>query len=281
MKRTDSLLLIYTVLIIAFVYLPVIHLIVFSFNDTMSVHYPWRGFTTFWYTGEMKLAERAGFINDRTIVTSLQNSLIMSGITVAVVLGITIPAAWALRGRFRGRNPIFYLLMLGMIYPGVTLGIGNMLVFTQWFGIPLSFFTILFTLIVFTAPFALFLLLVRFSPLLGRYEEAAFTLGASKWKAFRSVIFPIIKNDVITAGLFAYTLSFGEGMRSFFVSPIDFQVLSVSLYAKFIAQPPIPKFYALGATITLISLTAVLIAGAYMARLGGLRRRAELISERA
>jgi spermidine/putrescine transport system permease protein len=278
MKRSDLLLLIYTVSIIIFTYVPVVHIVALSFNDSMSVDYPWRGFTTYWYTGPLKLAERAGFLNDPTIVLTLKNSLLVAGGTALIVVGVTIPASWAMRGTFRGRNMIFYLLMTGMIYPGVTLAIGNMLVFTQWFNIPLSFFTVLFTLTIFTMPFAMFLLMVRFSPLLGRYEEAAWTLGASKLKAFRTIILPLIKVDVITSALFAYTLAFGEGMRTFFVSSVDFPVLSADLNARFRSQPPIPKFYALGTAITLISIVAVLIAGAYMARQGGLRRRAERVA---
>lgn len=278
MKLANKLLLIYLVLLIIFIYLPVVHLVVFSFNDSMSIGYPWRGFTDFWYTGKMTLAERSGFLNDTTIVLCLKDSLLIAAVTAIIVVGITIPAAWALRGTFRGKNLIFYVLMMGMIYPGVTLGISNMLVFKNWYHIPLSFFTCLFTLIVFTMPFGLFLLLVRFSSLLGRFEEAAFTLGANKWQAFRTIIFPLIQVDVITSALFAFTLAFGEGMRSYFVSSIQFPVLSSDLFGRFRTQPPIPKFYALGSAITLFSIVAVLIAGAYMSRQGGLKRRAERVA---
>jgi len=280
MEKSDILCLIYTIFVFFLLYLPIAHLVAFSFNDSMSVHYPWIKFTLDWYIGPIT-AVKAGFINDPMVMICLQNSLIQAAVTTLITIAVTIPTALALRKRFRGRNLIFYFLLLGMIYPGVTLGISNLLIFTQWLHVPLGLLTVSSTVAVYTIPFGLFLLMVRFDPMLARYEEAALTLGASAWKVFRTVTFPIIKLEVIVVALFAYTLAFGEIMRSFFVASVNFPVLPAFLYVEFGAHPPIPKFYALGSTITLISIVSILIIGLYMSRGGGLLRRSTVVSERA
>jgi len=161
------------------------------------------------------------------------------------------------------------MVLLGMIYPGVTLGLTNLIVHVQVFNIPLTLWTVSFTVSVYCIPFGLLILLMRFDPKLSRYEEAARIHRASEWRVFTHITFPIIKTELIVVALFGFTLALGEVFRSTFVSPPTYSVLPVLLLSTLAAYPPTPKYFALGTVITLASLGAILIGGALMMRRGG------------
>jgi len=261
MNKISLLIAVYLGATIFLVYLPISHLILFSFNKISSLYYPFNGWSFKWYEA---------FIEDPAIIISLRNSIAQAIITTIITVIASTAAALAFRRRFRFQNPLFYIILLGMIYPGVTLGLTNLIVDVQVLNLPLSIWTISFTLSVWCIPFGLIILLMRFDPKLSRYEEAARIHGASEWKVFRNVTFPIIKTELIVVALFAFTLALGEVFRSTFVSPPTSPVLPVLLLSTLASYPPTPKYFALGTVIAVVSLATILTGGAIMSRRGGL-----------
>lgn len=270
-KKHDALIKLYNALIVVYigaiiflVYLPIAHLILFSFNKPSLLYYPFMGWSFKWYKS---------FIEDPAIVSSLKNSLIHSTLTTVITLVVSTSAALGLRKRFRLQNLYFYMVLLGMIYPGVTLGLTNLIVDVGVLHVPLSIWTISFTVSVWCIPFGLIVLMMRFDPMLSKYEEAARVHGANEWKVFANVTFPLIKTELITVSLFAFTLALGEVFRSTFVAPPTSPVLPVLLLSTLASYPPTPKFFALGTVITVVSLLAIFTGGIIMTRRGGLLRR--------
>ena len=261
MNKSNLLMAVYIGGILFLVYLPMAHMIVFSFNTLPLLYYPFQGWSLRWYNA---------FINDPGLIGSLQNSIIQAGITTVVTVAVSASTALALRRRFPLHDAFFYMILLGMIYPGVTLGLTNLVVDIRVFNIPLSIWTVSSTLSVWTVPFGLLILMMRFDPNLSRYEEAARTHRASEWKVFTNITFPLIRTELIVVALFAFTMALGEVFRSTFVSSLTAPVLPVLLLSTLGTKPPTPEYFALGTVITVVSLSAILIGGAILVRRGGL-----------
>lgn len=256
---------IYTSLIALYIYLPIIFLIIFSFKSGSSISFPIEGFTLFWYTGPITLGLQGGWINDPMMVSTLENSIATALIVAVFGTLACVGTGLYLRKEFRGKNVVFYSLLLGMLIPGVTHGLTNLVIFTK-LSIPLSIWTAAFVQIVWAVPFGLILLMPRFDPKLLRYEEAARVLGASEWKVFKEITFPLIKPQFIGVILFMITLSFGELIRSFFVTPIASPTFPVYVYSQLTSQPQTPKYYAAGTTVVVISIVLMLLSAILVTR---------------
>lgn len=260
MNKSNLLMAAYIGGILFLVYVPIAHMIVFSFNTLPLLYYPFQGWSLQWYSA---------FVNDPELIGSLENSIIQAAITTVVTVAVSASTALALRRRFPLHDPFFYMILLGMIYPGVTLGLTNLVVDIRVFNIPLSIWTVSSTLSVWTVPFGLLILMMRFDPYLTRYEEAARTHRANEWKVFTNVTFPLIRTELIVVALFAFTMALGEVFRSTFVSPLTNPELPVLLLSTLETKPPTPEYFALGTVISVVSLSAILIGGAILVRRGG------------
>ena len=132
-RRKVSPLVIYAIAYLAFLYIPPLLLPLFSFNDSIYIAFPLKGFTLRWY-GEM-----AGSV---ALITALQNSLKVAAVVCVTSTIFGLLAAKAMtRYRLPGSAPITFMIMLPLVIPGIILGIA-ILVLTQQIGIPLSLFTI-------------------------------------------------------------------------------------------------------------------------------------------
>ncbi|MFQ5762146.1 MAG: ABC transporter permease [Candidatus Bathyarchaeia archaeon] len=248
---------IYAVLLVIFIYAPVASLFAFSFKLGAHISFPYPGFTLEWYEA---------FFNDQGLVNALMRSLQVALTTMAITTSLCIVTALALRTRFPGRDVVFYLIMLGIIVPGVVYGVGSAIFFSQYIGVTLSFWTILPVQVVWTLPWGLILMLARFDPELVAYEQAAAALGAPKIRVLREITFPLIFPQIMAAALFAFTLSFSELMRSLFVAGPATPTVAVLMYGVVANQPATPKFYALGTIITMVSILLIAGAGFAMTR---------------
>jgi putative spermidine/putrescine transport system permease protein len=159
--------------------------------------------------------------------------------------------------------------MMGMILPAVTLGISS----TQFYGligVRQNIWTALPLHIVWAVPFGLFILLARFDPNMLLYEEAARTLGASGWRVFREITFPLISNQVIAAGLLGFLLSWSELMRTLFVTGAA-TTMPLCLFGKITGHPINPHLFAFGTIISIIVLVALVGTALLLTRGGGRR----------
>jgi spermidine/putrescine transport system permease protein len=202
--------------VFAFLYLPILLLIGYSFNENRNVGI-WTGFSTRWY-GEM--------FQNSDVMRALRNTLIVALVStvVSTVLG-TMAAIAMERFRFRGRGTLDGLLYLPIIIPDVTMAVMMLLFFAQAFDLiggfrPLNFGlgTIALSHIAFNISFVAVVVRARLSQLDGALEEAAADLYADRWQAFRRVTLPLIMPGVVGGALLALTLSLDDVVVTSFVS---------------------------------------------------------------
>jgi len=199
----------YTLAVMAFlIYLPIVLLITFSFNDSTIMSLPWSGFTLKWYE---KILERPDLLE--SLLNSLWVALIVTA--VSLVLGVLAANAMA-RYRYRGRILFTGYVSIPFVMPWLILGI-SLLLFFNWVGIQLSMFTVILSHISFTTPLVAVLVAARLHQFEPDLDSAARDLGCNALDAFRLVTFPIIAPAVIAAGILAFNWSFDAFVVTHFV----------------------------------------------------------------
>ena len=182
-------------------------------------------------------------------------SLMLAFLTSILATTIALMAALAFREQFRGRGLIFYALLLGLVTPGIILGLGFRL-FADQIGLPTGWRTTgLLTHITWTMPFGFIVFLVFLNRFDRTIEEAASVLGASAWTTFRTVTLPVLAPAVLASLLFGFTLSFDEIQRSSLVLGRD-QTLPIAIIGATTVRIT-PVLYALGSLIALVSFAFV------------------------
>jgi spermidine/putrescine transport system permease protein len=207
-------------LVYLFLHLPLLVLMVFSFNASrFSVE--WTGFTLEWYR---QLLERPD------ILAGLRVSLIVGGIStiVATVLGTLLAVALG-RGRFRGRGALESLLYVPLVTPEIVAGI-SLLVLFAGLKIALGITTIVIAHVAFSVSFVTVVVLARLAGMDRSLEEAALILGADEWTTFFRVTLPQLLPGVVSGALLAFTLSFDDYVITSFVAGSGTSTLPVVVY---------------------------------------------------
>ncbi len=258
-----TLLMLYTGLFIVFLYGPFVVLTILSFQSGPEggPQFPIIEWSTYWYRhlfGLTPPSRVAPLPIGRALVLSL--SLSFMTMVTSTVLGTM--TAQAFRSRFKGSGIVFYLIVLGMMVPGVLVGLGVALVSTQ-FGIPRNWWGTAFVAhVVYTFPFAFLVMLAIFNRFDRSVEEAAWSLGVSPITTFRKVTFPLIFPGVLSAMLFAFTLSYDEFPRTLFAAGPDL-TLPLAIYGTFSVEIH-PNVFAFGVLTTLFSFSLLAVYGILM-----------------
>jgi len=252
-----------TLAFLVYQWLPILTMALLSFTGPDGgTTFPMRGVSVYWYRELLRVQSVDDF------KPPMLRSLLLALTCSATTAVLAVAAAQAMRARFRGSGAFFYLVLLGVMAPGLLVGFGMALI-TRLLGVSPAWYTTTFAVhIVWTLPFGFLTMLAVFNRFDRRLEEAALTLGANRWTAFRRITLPIVLPGVIGAALFGFTLSFDEFARSFFTTGSE-QTLPLVIYAQFDRQLQ-PTLYALGTATTAVSLLAV---GGAMALIRLVRRR--------
>jgi putative spermidine/putrescine transport system permease protein len=253
--------------ILAVLYFPFVVMAILSFQGPRGGHtFPLRGVSTIWYwklfnPGKLTPYSDVGeFLGD--YLASLQRSVVLAVITMLISTVLALMAAQAFRRGFKGSGLVFYLWLLGIIVPGITVSLGLSLWFRRM-DLPLHWLTTgLPVHVMWTLPFSLIIFLMFFNRFDTSLEDAALILGATRWKTFRHVTLPLMQPAILTSLLFAFTLSLDEFQRSLLITGTD-QTLPLMVMAS-VTTRITPTLYALGTLTTLLSFAVV---GAYLALL--------------
>jgi spermidine/putrescine transport system permease protein len=238
-----------TLLVYAYLFAPILVVIIASFNTTGLTSFPPAGFTVDWYRE---------LLRDRDLLAALRRSLTIAVTTALLTASLATATAIGLRRLApRWRRFLQAFLYLPIVVPGIVAGIA--LVF--WFkrvGVPLGYPSILLAHIVHAFPYALALVLAAFSTFDTRLEEASLDLGATPWHTFRRVTLPLIAPGVLGGMLLAFTLSFDEFVLTFFVTGGGITTLPLEIYnrIRFLISPVVN---AVAAFVLLVSMTIVLL----------------------
>ncbi|MGO8014108.1 ABC transporter permease [Rhizobium leguminosarum] len=254
---------VYTALFLIFLYAPMVVLAILSFQTGPEggPQFPIIEWSTYWYKHLFGLTPPSR-IAPLPINEALVRSLVLSVMTmiVSTVLGVT--SAQAFRRRFPGSGVVFYLIVLGMMVPGVLVGLGMALV-ANALGIDRHWWGTAFVLhVVYTYPFAFLVMLAILNRFDQSVEEASWSLGVSPARTFRKVTFPLIFPGVLSAMLFAFTLSYDEFSRTLFASGRDL-TLPLAIYGTFSVEVH-PNVFAFGVLTTIFSFALLSVYAVLM-----------------
>lgn len=245
----------------AFLYIPILSVIFFSFNKSRLVTV-WGGFSTEWYA---RL-----FQNEQILAAAWRSFLIAStSATFAVVVGTAAGLALARFGRFPGRGLMSLMNSAPLVMPEVILGLSALLLFVsmqQLIGWPArGMTTITMAHITFTACYVTVVVRSRLTMMDASLEEAAMDLGARPWKVFFLITLPLIAPALLAGWLLAFTLSLDDLVIASFTSGPGASTLPMLIYSK-VKLGVTPEINALATLIVCLVMVAVTFAGVILHR---------------
>jgi spermidine/putrescine transport system permease protein len=241
----------YFVLLVVFLYAPLVVLLLFAFNDSTVMAFPIKGLTTKWFS--------AG-LTDGDLTSALVRSAliaVLDGIA-STLLGVMAAIGLAARGMPLRRTALTVIL-LPLVVPYIVLAVG-LVVLLHEFGIATSLVAVLAGHIVISLPYSVLVILPRLRTLDPSILEAARDLGASEFKAFGLVTLPLLAPALLSSFLIALTVSFDEFAIASFLAPPGSPTYPVFLYAGARTPALLPEVIAIGSIVIALSLVVVVLA---------------------
>ncbi|SDV48034.1 ABC transporter permease [Chitinasiproducens palmae] len=248
MRRIPTFLLVFHLVFAVFMIAPLATVVLVSLTDKGYVAMPFDGMSLRWYRA---ILDAPDFIEAFWRSAGLATSAATLATLLAVPSGLAI--AWY---RFWGREAVMSLLLSPLMIPNVVLGIALLRFFTQ-INTPGSMWTLVLAHTLVVLPYALRLVVASAAGLDRSVGDAAQTLGASGWTAFRRVELPLIASGVAGGWLIAFITSFDELTMSIFVSSAATQTLPVRMY-NYIANTIDPLLASVSTLLIVITLLLML-----------------------
>ncbi len=247
MSRNKSKLAgIYLGLVLAFIYLPIVCVVVYSFNEAKSTAL-WRGFSLQWYQA---------LFQDPDIWEALKNSLVLGGLSclAAAVIG-TVGAVGLMKVKFRSKGVMEYIATLPIMIPEIILG----MVFMAFFAVlslPFGMVTLVIAHTAFCIPYILMMVKARMAGMDPALEEAAMDLGATPARTFFDVTLPLVMPAVLSGAMLAFAMSLDDVVISIFVNGPRLNTLPVKVYTqiKFGVTPEINALCTVMLAVTVLLL---------------------------
>ena len=246
---------VWTGLVIAFLFAPLMVVAVFSVNDSMISRFPIRGVTFAWY-GKL--------LQDDGLRDALVNSLVVAGATLVLSCSLGIVAAVGIHrcgGRLAEALRAFGLLP--MMVPRLIVGIA-LLTFYNLVQADLSLLTVIAGHVVMTMPYVILIANARLVGFDRSLEEAAWDLGASQLTIFREILVPFLTPAIIAAALMSFTLSFDEVVVTFFTTGRE-NTLPMVIWSK-LRFGITPELNAIATLTVIVSGLLAVIAETYLRR---------------
>src|SRR5881394_2400723 len=240
----------WTVLVVLFLWIPLVLIAIYAFNESNIQSWPIPGWTTHWFSVAW---------NDPDVRSSFWLSIKVGLIATGIALAFGSMAAFAIhRFRFFGRESVSFLLLLPIALPGIITGmaLNSFYVFS---GIGFSIWTIVIG-------HATFCVIVVYNNVLARLRrtqtslvEASMDLGADGWQTFRFVIWPVLSTALITGGLLAFALSFDEVVVTLFTAGAQ-NTLPLLIFGYIRLGQQLPIVNAIAFAMIVLTVIPVLLA---------------------
>jgi spermidine/putrescine transport system permease protein len=255
-RPSGRALTIYAFAYLAFLYLPVLLVPLFSFNDSLFVAFPLSGFTTKWY---------AALADDADMRAALANTLKVGAAAslISTILGLL--AAKGLARGLPGGAALIGFTTLPLFIPDIVLGIALLILMTS-LAIPLSLMSVVIGHVLICLPFAIAVLMSRFEGFDISLEEASRDLGENGWMTFWRVTFPLVLPGIVASLLLTFIVSFDDFLIAFFLCGTD-TTLPVYIWGELRFPYKLPNVLALGAAI-LVSSAALIAFAEWVRRVG-------------
>jgi putative spermidine/putrescine transport system permease protein len=236
---------------LAFIYVPLVIIAIYAFNESRSQAWPIDGFTLEWFG---KAFDNPGV--REALWTSLKAGL--GATAIALLLG-TLAAMAVARYRFFGRETISFLVILPIALPGIVTGMALNATFTQVLNVDLT----LFTVVVGHATFCIVVVynnaIARLRRMGGSLEEASMDLGADSWQTFRNITFPTMRSALVAGALLAFALSFDEIIVTTFTIGSE-QTLPIWIFTNYARPNQLPIVNVVGLFVIVLSIIPVYLA---------------------
>ena len=251
-----------SLLVFAFLYLPLFLIVLYAFNETNINSWPFPGFSTRWFDklAHDEVPKDAAWLSVRIATFST---------LLALALGTAMAFAFA-RHRFRGRDAVNFAVTLPIILPGVITGVAMASLFL-FSGTDLSTRTVIIGHTTFCIVLVFNNVLARLRRLSPSLEEASRDLGASGLQTFRYVTLPSIRTALVAGALLSFALSFDEIAVTFFLAGADTTTLPLWILGAFRNTQNVPEVNAAATVILVVSLPMIALA-AYLMREEGATR---------
>lgn len=261
MKKTAVLPLTWMLVVYVFLYLPIVVLVVYSFNDSRMVTI-WGGWTLKWY---------GAVVHDHEVISGLILSLkvALATATTSVLLGTLAAFALVRYRRFAGKSLLNFMINIPLVMPTVVIALALLLFFVtvqKALGFPQKgFFTIYIGHTVMAISYAAVVIQSRLKEMDRSIEEAAMDLGARPFQVFMLVTLPSISQALVSAWLLAFSLSLDEVVISAFLSGPGATTLPVVIFSR--ARLGLsPTINVVGAITVYLVIIAVAVSSLLMAR---------------
>ena len=232
--------------VLVFLYLPVVVIIVQSFNASSIVSFPIDQWTTRWYSVAA---------SDEVMVSAARNSVIVALASIAIALVIGVPAALGLdRHEFRGKALFMRALFLPFLIPGIITGIALLSMFL-FFDVQLSLRTIIVGHTTMLIPVVVILMFMSLQRWDREIEAAAMDLGASEFRTFAHVTLPNLKSTIAGIILLGFTFSLDEVTRTFFLAGTE-NTLPMAIWGM-LRRGITPEVNAVATVVLGVSLIAI------------------------
>jgi spermidine/putrescine transport system permease protein len=236
----------------AFIFAPIVVVIVFSFNANRH-GVGWQGFTTQWYRV---------LLDNKQALGAAENTLLLAGASTAVATALGTMLGYGFsRYRIPGQDFFTRLLYLPVFVPDIVMAVSLLLFYSfvrKWIGLfEPGLQTMIFAHVTFQIPFVAIVVRSRMTGLDPALEGAARDLGANGWQAFWRVTFPLMLPGILAGGMLAFTLSLDDFVVSFFTSGPGSTTLPILIYSS-VKRGVTPDINALSTVIVVASVLATI-----------------------
>lgn len=258
MKNKTKLPNIYLAVIMALMYLPILLVIIYSFNES-KISSVWSGLSLKWYRE---------LFRDRALIEALVNSLILASLSslAAAVIG-TLGAVGMSRSKLKINSVAEYISTLPIMIPEIILGI-VFLIFFSLLGLPFGMTTLVIAHTAFCIPYVFLLVKARLAGMDKSLTEAARDLGASGFRAFLDITLPLILPAIASGILLSFAMSLDDVVISIFVTGVNTNTLPIKIYTQ-LKTGVTPKINALCTLLFLLTL----VLGLLSLRIGSIKNK--------
>ena len=247
-KRRFKFSNLYLALVMLVTYLPLLLVVVFSFNDS-KLTVGWKGFTLRWYQA---------LLRDAALMEALGNSILLGVLSClfAAVIG-TLGAIGMARVHFKTKGMMEYMSTIPMIVPEIILAMAFMAFFST-LGLPFGMVTLVISHTAFCIPYVFMMVKARLVGIDKSLEEAARDLGASPARTFWDITLPLIMPAVLSGCILAFAMSFDDVVISLFVTGPTLSTLPIKVYTQ-LKTGVTPEINALCTVILLVVIIGLFL----------------------
>src|SRR5512147_1426197 len=234
----------------AFLYLPLLIVIAYSFNDS-RLNAEWAGFTWHWYDV---------LLHDEDMLLAAANSLFIALVSSCAATLLGTMAGMAMQ-RY-GMRVLTFMVLTPVAMPEILLGVSLLLFFIQVLNLTLGMLSIILAHITFSIGFVAIIVRARLAGMDESIFEAARDLGASPWQTFRRITLPLILPSIVAGFLMSFTLSIDDFVITFFVAGVGVTTLPLQIYSM-IKVAVTPEVNAVSTLLMLLTLSLIALAARF------------------